>query len=294
MKRLSSFFFGFLLTGIFGAIFVFVTSCYKTGFDVLSCSLTAQENPTKSQTNNSDHSDMVQLPVRLDISTNAVHPHDSRAFTQGLEFHDGVFYESTGRYGESKLRRVDVKTGKILQEYALPRQFFGEGMTVFRGKIYQLTWREKTCFVYDQKTFQQEKSFPYQGEGWGITNDGTYLIVSNGSAQLRFYKPDNFQLIKTIEVRDGKKKIEQINELEYVCGEIWANMLGSNYIVRVNPSNGHVIGWINCTGFVPKDLSNADNEKVLNGIAFDAVMNRIFITGKCWSALYELQLNFPK
>ncbi|MDR1494220.1 MAG: glutaminyl-peptide cyclotransferase [Planctomycetaceae bacterium] len=290
MKRLSSFFFCLLLIGVLVAIFVLVTSYYKTSFSIFLYSLTAQENSAKPQTN----PDIIQLPVRLDVSTNAVYPHDSQAFTQGLEFHDGVFYESIGRYGESKLRRVDVKTGKVLQEYALPRQYFGEGMTVFRGKIYQLTWREKTCFVYDLKTFRQEKSFPYQGEGWGITNNGTYLIVSNGSSQLRFYKPENFQLVKTVEVRDGKKKIEQINELEYVYGEIWANLWGSNYIVRINPANGHVIGWINCTNFVPKDLSDADNEKVFNGIAFDAATNRIFITGKCWSVLYELQLNLPK
>lgn len=236
-------------------------------------------------------SPMVELPVRLQLSLVAVHPHDARAFTQGLEFREGELFESTGQYGQSTLRRVEIATGKPLQHHSLARQYFGEGITIFNDKIYQLTWQEKTCFLYDCETFQQEKTFPYQGEGWGLTNDGTHLIMSDGSSRIRFLDPETFRPVRTIDVREGDKRVSQLNELEYIRGEIWANMLGSKYIVRINPTDGRVIGWINCTNFVPKEIPPNDPERVLNGIAYDAENKRLYITGKDWPVLYELQLH---
>jgi len=237
-----------------------------------------------------DDSPVVELPVQLKLSLVAVHPHDAQAFTQGLEFHKGELFEGTGLYGRSSLRRVEIATGKVFQSIPLARQYFGEGITQFNDKIYQLTWQEKTCFVYDRETFQREKTFTYQTEGWGLANDGKHLIMSDGSSRIRFLDPTTFQTVRSIDVHEGNRRVTQINELEYIHGEIWANMLGSKYIVRVNPTDGRVIGWINCTGFVPKDISPNDPEKVLNGIAFDAETNRIYITGKLWPVLYELQL----
>ena len=237
-----------------------------------------------------DISPVVELPVQLKLSLVAVHPHDAQAFTQGLEFRNGELYESTGQYGRSTLRRVEISTGKVLQKHDLARQYFGEGITQFGDKIYQLTWQEKTCFVYDRETFRQEKTFAYQSEGWGLANDGTHLMMSDGTSRIRFLDPETFQMIRVIEVRDGNRRVTQINELEYIHGEIWANMLGSKYIVRINPTDGRVIGWINCTNFVPKEIPPNDPERVLNGIAFDAATNRIYITGKLWPVLYELQL----
>ena len=238
----------------------------------------------------SGDSPIVELPTQLKLSLLAVHPHDSRAFTQGLEFYKGQLYESTGQHGHSTLRRVEIATGKVLQEHPLARQYFGEGITLFGDKIYQLTWQEKTCFLYDRETFRQEKTFAYPGEGWGLTNDGTHLIMSDGSSRIRFLNPDTFQPVRVIEVRDGNKRVTLINELEYIHGEIWANMLGSKYIVRINPTDGRVINWINCANFVPKEISPNDPENVLNGIAFDSENDRIYITGKHWPVLYELQL----
>jgi glutamine cyclotransferase len=237
-----------------------------------------------------DNTPIVELPVQLKLSLVAVHPHDSQAFTQGLEFRNGELYESTGQYGRSTLRRVEIATGKVLQQHALARRYFGEGITQFGDKIYQLTWQENTCFVYNRETFRQEKTFTYSGEGWGLTNDGKHLIMSDGTSRIRFLNPETFQMVRVIDVRDGNRRVTQINELEYIHGEIWANILGSKFIVRINPTDGRVIGWINCTNFVPKEIPPNDPERVLNGIAFDAATNRIYITGKLWPVLYELQL----
>jgi glutamine cyclotransferase len=248
------------------------------------------DDPNRPRAVAQNDSPVIQLPIQLKLSLVAVHPHDVRAFTQGLEFHKGELLESTGQYERSRLRRVEIATGKVLQEHKLARQYFGEGITLFGDKIYQLTWQEKTCFLYDRETFKPIKTFAYQGEGWGLTNDGKHLVMSDGTSRIRFLNPDTFQQVRYIDVRDGDKRVTQINELEYIHGEIWANMLGSKYIVRINPADGRVIGWINCTNFVPKEIPPNDPERVLNGIAFDAETNRIYITGKLWPVLYELQL----
>jgi len=276
--------------GMKHSIIFFIPLFFLTGCLDAKTETTGQTPGTQQTAAQRDDSPVVELPVQLKLSLVAVHPHDAQAFTQGLEFRKGELFESTGQYTHSTLRRVEIATGKVLQQHPLARQYFGEGITLFGDKIYQITWQEKTCFVYDRDTFRQEKTFTYQGEGWGLTNDGKHLIMSDGSFRIRFLDPETFQLVRTIDVRDGNRRVTQLNELEYIHGEIWANMLGSKYIVRINPADGRVIGWINCTNFVPKEIPPNDPERVLNGIAFDAATNRVYITGKLWPVLYELQL----
>ncbi|HBT78314.1 MAG TPA: glutamine cyclotransferase [Planctomycetaceae bacterium] len=240
--------------------------------------------------------DATRLPANLVPNVTAVHPHDPAAFTQGLLFKDGFLYESTGQYGASSLRKVEIATGKVLRKKDIPQRYFSEGIAIVGHYIYMLTWREKTCVVFDTATFKEAAAFPYAGEGWGLCYDGRSLILSDGGATLRLIDPKTFKTTGKIAVYDGPdpkkgKPVANLNELEFIHGEIWANMLGSKYIVRINPTDGRVIGWINCTNFFPKSIPANDPERVLNGIAFDAATNRIFITGKDWPVLYELQLH---
>jgi len=240
------------------------------------------------------------LPLVLNLKTLAVHPHDSRAYTQGLAFEDGFLYESAGQYTQSTLRKVDPKTGVPLMNFPLPRQFFAEGMDIVGDKIYQLTWREETCFVYDKKTFRLLDSFKYSGEGWGLAYDGERLILSDGSATLRFYDPATFKQKGKVAVsyHDPKTKksvpVTNLNELEYIHGEVWANVWQTPIIVRINPKTGDVIARIDFTNFVPEQFKHEhlgrDGNNVLNGIAFDKATDRLFITGKNWPVLYEIQI----
>jgi len=216
-------------------------------------------------------------------------PHDAEAFTQGLIFHDGALVESTGQYGESTLRRVDLKTGKVLKQVAVPPQFFGEGLTLFGGKLYQLTWQGKRGFVYDPATFEKKGEFKYDGEGWGLTHDGESLILSDGTNQLRFIDPQTFRVTRTVSVFDGGRPLRDLNELEYVRGEIYANIWHDDRIVRLDPRTGKVLGWIDLRGIIPRsELS--DEEAVLNGIAYDEAGDRLFVTGKLWPKLFEIKL----
>lgn len=221
--------------------------------------------------------------------------HDSQAFTQGLFFHDGNLYESTGQYGESTLRKVDLTTGKVLKSHAVPEDYFAEGATMLNGKIYQLTWQEKTAFVYDLD-FKSLKELRYAGEGWGITNDGKQLIMSDGTHIIRFLDPETFETTRTITVKDEKgRPIMKLNELEYINGEIWANIWHSetlgkpNHIARIDPQTGKLVGWVNLQGISPEDVAR-DPENTLNGIAYDPIGNRIFVTGKQWAKLFEIRL----
>ena len=223
------------------------------------------------------------------VETVRVYPHDPTAFTQGLVFHDGVLYESTGRYNESTLRRVELQTGKVLQKVDVPPQHFAEGLALLGGKLYQLTWQDKVGFVYDLATLQQSGTFGYAGEGWGLTTDGTSLIMSDGSNQLRFLDPQTYQVTRTVDVRDGDEFIQQINELEWVRGEIWANVWHSDRIARINPQTGQVVGWLDLADLYP-EAQRTDGEAVLNGIAYDPQGDRLFVTGKLWPALYEIRV----
>jgi glutaminyl-peptide cyclotransferase len=215
-------------------------------------------------------------------------PHDPGAFTQGLLFVDGAFLESTGRYGESSLRRVDPATGHVLKAIALPPDVFGEGLARLNGELFQLTWREQRCFVYDEATLEKRRELTYVGEGWGLTSDGeALLVVSDGTASLRFVDPASFRVVRTLVVRDGGLPLERLNELEWVRGEILANVWGSSVIVRIDPRSGEVRGHVDLAG-LPEPPHPDDPDAVLNGIAYDPTGDRLFVTGKRWNTMFEI------
>lgn len=219
------------------------------------------------------------------------YPHDRSGFTQGLLFLDGALYESTGLNGQSSLRKVDLGTGTVLKQQDVPSQYFAEGLAALNGKLYQLTWQNQKGFIYDLQTFEQQGTFTYSGEGWGLTTDGKSLIMSDGTAQIRFLDPTTFQVQRTITVTDQGKPIDRLNELEWVKGEIFANVWITPIVVRIDPASGKVLGVIDFSGL----LSSAERQgtDVLNGIAYDATGDRLFITGKLWPKLFEVHLK-PK
>jgi len=218
-----------------------------------------------------------------------VYPHDPEAFTQGLVFHRGYLYEGTGLYGASTLRKIELKTGKIKKMNRLPEEFFGEGITICRNRLIQLTWLSCTGFVYDPQSFRLLGTFTYSTEGWGITCDGNHIIMSDGTSILRFLNPQNFTLVRQIDVRDRGKQITHINELEYVRGEIYANVWDTGYVVRISPKTGEVSGWIDLRGLY-RYLGREPNFDILNGIAYDVRGDRLFVTGKYWPKLFEIKL----
>jgi glutaminyl-peptide cyclotransferase len=218
-----------------------------------------------------------------------VFPHDPEAFTQGLVFHQGVLYEGTGLSGRSSLRKVDLETGRILKQIQLPDQYFGEGITSWEDKIIQLTWRSGIGLVYDRKTFRLLKKFNFFSEGWGITQDTRHLIMSDGTSFLYFWDPGNFQEVKRIQVLDHGVPIARLNELEYIKGEIFANVFLSDRIVRISPETGQVTGWIDLRG-LSSTKDPWPKKDVLNGIAYDARKDRILVTGKFWPKLFEIRL----
>ena len=251
--------------------------------------------PTGSTVNTNSSSNAGQVPTSSYEIVNT-YKHDDGAFTQGLVFLDGFLYESTGQRGSSTLRKVEPETGKVVQKIKLDDKYFAEGMTILNDKIYQITWEEGKCFVYDLKTFNKIKDLDYNGEGWGLTNDGTSLIMSDGSHQIRFRNPETFEVTKSISVfREDGKPLIRLNELEFVKGEIWANVWHSedmdlpNRIARIDPNNGKLLGWINLEGISPDDVKR-DSENTLNGIAFNEKTDQIFITGKKWRKLFEIKL----
>jgi glutaminyl-peptide cyclotransferase len=217
------------------------------------------------------------------------YPHDRMAFTEGLVIDGGALYESTGLNGRSSLRRVDLESGKVLQSVPLDQQYFGEGVTTWKDQIVQLTWQSHVGFVYDKATFKLLKTFNYPGEGWGLTHDDQSLIMSDGTPTIHFLDPVTLQETKRITVTDKGQPIVNLNELEYVHGEILANVWQTDHIARIAPDTGAVIGWIDLAGL----LSQADRQQpvdVLNGIAYDAVRDRLFVTGKLWPKLFEIAL----
>jgi len=216
------------------------------------------------------------------------YPHDHAAFTQGLIFRDGALYEGTGLKGQSGIRKVDLETGEVLKIQPLPPQYFGEGITDWNGELVQLTWRAEIGFVYDMNTFERKRSFLYKGEGWGLTHDGTHIIMSDGTADLRFLDPATLKETGRITVRDENGPVTQLNELEVVKGEIYANVWQTERIARISPKDGHVVGWIDLRGILaPSERSGID---VLNGIAYDAGGDRLFVTGKLWPRLFEIKV----
>ena len=218
------------------------------------------------------------------------YPHDDQAFTQGLFYENNFFYEGTGLYGRSALRKTALESGAVLKSRKLPARFFGEGITAFRGKLIQLTWKSGTGFVYEKGGFQLLKTFYYKTEGWGLTHDDSKLIMSDGSAHLIFLDPETFAEFRRIKVFDDKGPVTGLNELEYVRGEIFANVWPTNLIAIISPVSGRVTGWIDLEGL--SRLSGGDNiNKTLNGIAYDKDNDRLFVTGKLWPNIYEIKIS---
>jgi glutamine cyclotransferase len=224
----------------------------------------------------------------LEFEVVAAYPHDPNAFTQGLAIDGGRLYEGTGLYGASSVRRVDLASGRPEKQRALNARYFGEGIAILDGSLYQLTWQNGVVVVYDLETFEVERTMQYEGEGWGLTHDGTHFIMSDGSATIRFRDPQTFAVVREIEVRDRGAPVPRLNELEYVDGEIWANIWYDDRIARIEPATGEVRGYLDLRTLYP--ASARGSEAVLNGIAYDSAAKRLFVTGKNWPQLFEIEV----
>lgn len=251
----------------------------STGADKLG-----QETSRKLQT--------ISVPKRVTVFSYEVvrvYPHDRGAFTQGLVYHNGFLYESTGLEGQSTLRKVDLNTGQVLQRKDIARPYFAEGLAIRQGRAFQLTWLSEQGFVYDLESFNLLKTFNYFGQGWGLTNDAHSLIMSNGSNTISFLDPETLSIQRSVSVLENSQPLNNLNELEYINGEIFANVWQTNRIVRIDPANGNLRSWIDMSGLLsPEDrLQPVD---VLNGIAFDPATGRIFVTGKLWPKLFEIKI----
>ncbi len=224
------------------------------------------------------------------------YPHDRGAFTEGLFWKDGYLYESTGLNGRSTIRQVRLETGEVVQKVALPDELFGEGIVEWKDRLIGLTWQSQLGFVLDRKTFELKGRFSYPGEGWGLTHDDREIIMSDGTAELRFLDPETLRETHRVKVAAGGEPVTQLNELEWVDGEIFANVWQTNRIARIDPKTGHVVGWIDLAGLLrtgssgPRREDADPNVDVLNGIAWDAATRRLFVTGKYWPKLFEIQL----
>jgi len=219
----------------------------------------------------------------------AIYPHDPKAFTEGLEYHDGFLYESTGLNGESSIRKVDLATGAVLKNMPLSPVYFGEGITFFGGRLFQLTYTSGVGFIYDAKTWRPAGAFHYPGEGWALTHDDKRLIMSDGSSALRFLDPATQRELGRVVVRDGARSVANVNELEYIAGEVWANIWQTELIARIDPRSGQVNSWVDLGGLLQKAGPRPEAD-VLNGIAYDAQNKRIFVTGKRWPKLFQIRV----
>jgi len=217
-------------------------------------------------------------------------PHDRAAFTQGLQYHDGFLYESTGLYGSSSLRRLDPETGQVLQRIHLPRRYFGEGIAIVGDRIIMLTWREQTGFVFRLNDFELLQRFSYEGEGWGLAYDGRHLIMSDGTAILRFLDPDTFHVIHHLEVMNEGEPLPLLNELAVVEGLLWANVLSSDRVACIDMSSGQLMAWLDLSDLRKEILRTERDLDVLNGIAYDPETRRIWVTGKRWPAIFQIRL----
>jgi glutamine cyclotransferase len=229
------------------------------------------------------------VPAKYGYQIVNIYPHDSNAFTQGLIVSDGKFLESTGQEGFSSLRRVELETGKVLKKVDVPVPYFAEGIALLNGKIYQLTWQQHVGFIYDAQSFERVGQFNYSEEGWGLTTDGKSLILSDGTNQIRFIDPSDFHVSRTINVLDGQTPIRELNELEFVQGEIYANVWHDNRIATIDPQSGRVTAWIDLNGIMPEGELR-DPEAVLNGIAYDQANNKLYVTGKLWPRIFEIRV----
>jgi glutamine cyclotransferase len=248
-----------------------------------------QAAPSQPQT--STASTLGQEPAVQGYRVAATYPHDPQAFTQGLFFLDGHLYESTGQIGRSTIRRVNIEDGKVLQSVPIPPGMFGEGIVDWGDQIISITWQDGTGFRWDRRTFRQLGSWRYSGEGWGLTHNGREIIMSDGTAELRFLDPQTLQEKRRVRVTANGQAVDKLNELEFVNGEVLANVWMTPRIARIDPNSGNVTGWIDLAGLVQQNGGDAD--AVLNGIAYDAQRDRLFVTGKNWPRLYEIDLLPP-
>jgi glutamine cyclotransferase len=230
------------------------------------------------------------VPKKYGYKTLMTYPHDNKAYTQGLLFHNGFLYEGTGQEGSSSLRKVQFESGSVLQKHNLEAKFFGEGIALVGNQIFQLTWQSKVGFIYDLESFRELGRFYYNTEGWGLTTMGQQLVMSDGSNKLLIVDPLNFNTISTIEVYDNQSMVVNLNELEFISGEIWANIYLTDLIARIDPSTGKVVGYIDLKGIISSSDRRDDGDDVLNGIAWDAAADRIFVTGKNWAKLFQISI----
>ena len=230
-----------------------------------------------------------KVPVSYKAKVTEVLPHDVNAYTQGLFFHEGRLYESSGQYGQSYFREVDLARGTTVRSFNLAAKYFAEGAVVFKDRLYLLTWMEREVLVYDIKTFKKLGAFYLPREGWGLTTDGKQLIASDGSAFLYFHDPENFREISRVEVKMNGKKVTALNELEYINGEVWANIYESETIVIINPATGEVRATVDCKGLLPLSLRTSRTD-VFNGIAYNPANGHIYVTGKYWPKMYRIEL----
>jgi glutamine cyclotransferase len=238
------------------------------------------------------HPPAAKAPPEYTFSVVHVFPHDTSAFTQGLAYRAGFLYEGTGRNGRSSLRKVRLETGEVVQQVNLGSEFFGEGVTLVKDKVLQLTWKSGIGFVYDLATFRLQRQFSYSGEGWGLAANGSDVFLSDGTPEIRVLDATTLKEKRRFDVHDGSVPVEQLNELEYVDGQIFANVWHSNRIARISPQTGMIVGWIDLTGLL-SSVYRLDAEAVLNGIAYDPVKKRLFVTGKLWPSIFEIKL-LPK
>ncbi len=267
---------------VFGAVFICRPDALRTPLPV----------PGEARADSAAPSPSDKIPT-CGVDVVRMFPHDSRAFTQGLLYLDGFFYESTGLYGKSGIRRVEPETGRVVQQYDMPARYFGEGLCDWKDTLVQLTWRAGKGFVYDRESFAVKREFAYRGEGWGIASDGKNLIMSNGSSTLAVLNPQTFAKEREIEVTSGGLPVMFLNELEYIHGEIFANIWQKDTVARISPQTGRVTGWIDMSvlrGYLPA----GSRAEALNGIAYDARGDRMFVTGKWWPLLFEIKITCPK
>ncbi len=229
-------------------------------------------------------------PVNYSYRIVQSYPHDPQAFTQGLVYKDGFFYEGTGLHGRSSLRQVDPTDGKVLKITKLPEAYFGEGISFCNDRIIQLTWREHMGFVYDATTFSLLETFTYDTEGWGLTYGGTHLIMSDGSATLTFLDPETFAPVKKLEVKSGKRPVSHLNELEFIKGKVFANVWLTDQIAIIDPNTGQVTAWLDLSGLLDPSTHRGHTVDVLNGIAYDELEDRLFVTGKLWPTVFEIEI----
>jgi glutaminyl-peptide cyclotransferase len=238
------------------------------------------------------HQLSANAPPEYTFAIVRVFPHDTSAYTQGLAYRDGFLYEGTGRNGQSSLRKVRLETGKVIQRVDLGSEFFGEGITIVKDRVFQLTWKSGVGFVYDLKSFHLLRQSAYSGEGWGLATDGRELFLSDGTSEIRVLDAETFQEKRRLRVHDGATPVDQLNELEFVDGQIFANVWHSNRIARISLRTGNVVGWIDLTGLL-SPIYRLEPEAVLNGIAYDPIRKRLFVTGKLWPSIFEIRLS-PK